>query len=131
LILEQLVVDNEIGHLCRRLKDGVDSAESRDLFNDIAQVGPGGHFLRQKHTMKHLEEEHFLPKLSDRDSYEVWSEKGKKAIHERAREEVKKILSEHQPLPLDAAVKKSLAIIREVRRGGSLGQGAILRLIGL
>ena len=65
--------------------------------------------------MKHLKQEHFLPKLSDRDSYEAWVNKGKPSIHERAKEKVKKILAEHQPKPLDSAVEKDLlAIIKEV-----------------
>ncbi len=83
----------------------------------IDKVGPGGHFLNQKHTMKYLKQEHFLPKLSDRDSYEVWTEKGKRSIHEKAKDRVKKILAEHEPLPLDSAVEKELlAIIKEVEK---------------
>jgi trimethylamine--corrinoid protein Co-methyltransferase len=67
--------------------------------------------------MKYLKQEHFIPQLSDRDSYEAWVEKGKPSIQERAKEQVKKILAEHQPLPLDPTVEKELlAIIREVEK---------------
>ena len=51
LILEQIVVDNEIAHLCQRLAEGVDSADEKDLFDDIARIGPGGSFSgRPEHT---------------------------------------------------------------------------------
>jgi trimethylamine:corrinoid methyltransferase-like protein len=67
--------------------------------------------------MRYLEEEHFLPKLSDRESYEAWVEKGKKSIQERAKDQVKKILREHEPLPMDEAVEKELlAIIKEIEQ---------------
>ena len=73
LILEQLVVDNEIGHLCRRLKDGVDGAESRDLFDDIAQVGPGGHFLKSRNTrLAARSREFYMSDLLDRHPYDAW-----------------------------------------------------------
>ncbi len=50
LILEQIVVDNEIAHLCQRLAEGVDCSAEKDLFEDIAHVGPGGHFLGSRST---------------------------------------------------------------------------------
>jgi trimethylamine--corrinoid protein Co-methyltransferase len=113
--LESLLIDHEICDMIDRLLHGISVTDETLALEIIDKVGPGGHFLRQRHTMKHLEEEHFVPKLSDRDSYEAWAEKGKKSIQERARDEVKKILSEHQPLPLDSAVEKELlAIVKEV-----------------
>jgi trimethylamine--corrinoid protein Co-methyltransferase len=113
--LESLLIDHEICEMIDRLLRGISVTDETLALDMIDKVGPGGHFLRQKHTMKHLEEEHFLPKLSDRDSYEAWAEKGKKSVQERARDEVKKILSEHQPQPLDSGIEKELlAIIKEV-----------------
>jgi trimethylamine---corrinoid protein Co-methyltransferase len=98
-----------------RLLRGISVTDETPALDIIDKVGPGRHFLRQKHTIKHLEEEHFFPKLSDRYSYEVWTEKRKKAIHERARDRVKNILIEHEPLPLDSSAEKELLkIIKEV-----------------
>jgi trimethylamine:corrinoid methyltransferase-like protein len=45
LVLEQIVVDNEIAHLCERVFQGIDSAPEKVLTDDILKVGPGGHFL--------------------------------------------------------------------------------------
>jgi trimethylamine--corrinoid protein Co-methyltransferase len=115
--LESLLIDHEICGMIDRIIKGVSVTEERIALDIIDKVGPGGHFLNQKHTMKHLREEHFLPKLTDRDSHELWIEKGRKAIQERAREEVKRVLAEHEPLPLDADVEKELlAIIKEVEK---------------
>jgi trimethylamine:corrinoid methyltransferase-like protein len=46
----------------------------------------------------------------------IWTEKGK-GIREQAKEQVKKILAEHIPLPMDAAVEKELlSIVQEVEK---------------
>ena len=113
--LESLVMDHEICDMIARILNGIAVTDETLALDLIGKVGPGGHFLNQKHTMKYLKQEHFLPKLSDRDSYEVWAEKGKRSIHERARDRVKKILAEHEPMPLDPTVEKELlAIVKEV-----------------
>jgi trimethylamine--corrinoid protein Co-methyltransferase len=115
--LEGLLIDHEICGMIDRVMKGVSVTEGKLALDIIDRVGPGGHFLNQKHTMKYLKEEHFLPKLTDRDSHELWIEKGKRAIHERARDEVKRILAEHKPLGLDSAVEKELwGIVKEVEK---------------
>jgi trimethylamine---corrinoid protein Co-methyltransferase len=113
--LESLVIDHEICGMIDRILRGIVVTEETVGLDVIDKVGPGGHFLNQKHTMRHLRQEHFLPKLSDRDSYEVWNDKGRRAIDERAKEQVRKILAEHRPLPVDPALEKELrAIVKEV-----------------
>ena len=115
--LESLVIDHEICGMIDRIMKGISVTEDKIGLDIIHKVGPGGHFLNQKHTMKHLREEHFLPKLSDRDSHESWVEKGKKAVHEKAREHVKQILAEHKPASLDPAVEGALMdIVRDIER---------------
>jgi trimethylamine--corrinoid protein Co-methyltransferase len=115
--LESLLIDHEICDMMDRLLRGISVTDEKLALDMIDRVGPGGHFLRQKHTMRYLEEEHFLPKLSDRDSYETWVEKGEKTLQERAKDQVKKILREHEPLPMDEAIEKELlAIIKEVEQ---------------
>ena len=74
--LESLVTDHEICDMIARILNGISVTDETLAVDIIDKVGPGGHFLNQKHTMKYLKQEHFLPKLSDRDSYDVWTEKG-------------------------------------------------------
>jgi trimethylamine--corrinoid protein Co-methyltransferase len=102
LILEQLVVDNEIGHICERLYAGVDSNEAKDYFDDIAKIGPGGHFLGSRHTRNAAHsDEFFRSRLLDHHPYESWLELGKPNMYLNAREKVKEILAAPvaDPLP--------------------------------
>jgi trimethylamine--corrinoid protein Co-methyltransferase len=104
LVLEQLVVDNEIGHLCRRLYEGIDARTEMDLYEDVVQVGPGGHFLGSKNTRRAAHSsEFYMSNLLDRHTYEAWLRLGKPNVYARAREQVQQILSGPlvDPLPDD------------------------------
>jgi trimethylamine--corrinoid protein Co-methyltransferase len=108
LCLEQIVVDEEIGGLCKRMRDGIDFSDAKNLYDDIAAVGPGGHFLMQDSTLAMCRsDEFFAPKLSDRHTFERWAELGKPDMYSKARERVEEILATPQknPLPDDVIGK--------------------------
>jgi len=109
LVLEQLVVDNEIAHLCRRLAQGIDASEGKDLLDDIRQVGPGGHFLKSRNTRQAPRTgEFYLSRLIPRGTYESWIEAGKPSIYGRAREKVVEILEGPLVDPLPGSVQEKL-----------------------
>ncbi len=94
LVLEQMIVDNEIAHYCQRLVEGVDVSEGKSLFEEIAQVGPGGHFLKTKGArLAPRSGEFYASKLMDRTSFEAWLNLGKPSMYTRAREQVRAILA--------------------------------------
>jgi trimethylamine--corrinoid protein Co-methyltransferase len=106
--MEQIVVDEEIGGLCKRMRDGVDLSDAKNLYDDIAEVGPSGHFLMQDSTLAACRsDEFFAPKLSDRHTFERWAELGRPDLYSKARERVEEILATPQknPLPDDVIGK--------------------------
>jgi trimethylamine--corrinoid protein Co-methyltransferase len=108
LVLEQIVVDNEIAHLIQRLAEGVDCSADKDLFEDIAHVGPGGHFLGTRNTRKAARGTEFLTtQLFDHHSYEAWVNLGKPDMYAKAREVVNEILAQPliDPLPEETCDK--------------------------
>lgn len=109
LILEQLVVDNEIGHLCERLYGGVDASPAKELFDDIARVGPGGHFLGSRNTRNAAHtDEFFMSRLMDRHPYEAWVDLGRPTMYINARDKVESILAEPVTDPLPDGVIRTL-----------------------
>ncbi len=114
--LESLVIDNEICGMAYRALQGIEVNADTLAVPIIEAVGPGGNYLGQRHTLKFLHQEQFMPKLSNRQTREDWTEKaGGKSTWETARDEVRRILAEHQPPPLDASVEAELEhIVREV-----------------
>lgn len=104
LVLEQIVVDNEIAHVCERAFQGVDSAPEKVLTDDIIKVGPGGNFLAQKSTRNLARSgETYLTSLLDRHTLDQWLELGKPDMYSNARQKVEEILAApvEDPLPDD------------------------------
>ena len=114
---EKILTDHELLGMIERLVRGVEVSDETLAIDVIDAVGPGEHFLAQKHTREHHMKEHFIPKLFDTQPYDYWLKTGSNNIRERAREEVKRILREHQPPPLDKDLEKKLeAYVKEVAR---------------
>ena len=110
----QMLMDCEIFSIIRKVMQGIVVDDETLALDVIHNVGPGGNFLSQKHTLKHMREI-FIPQFMDRRPYNVWEEKhddGRDWALEKARE----ILGTHQPEPLDPAtlseLKKVIATIK-------------------
>jgi trimethylamine--corrinoid protein Co-methyltransferase len=105
---EKYVMDNEIlGEVMRALK-GVEVTEETLAVDVTAEVGPGGNFLQEDHTFEHMREEHFVPKIADRQQRETWEETGKKDTITRCHEIVLDVLENHQAKPVDEEVVKAI-----------------------
>ncbi len=108
---EELVIDDEICRALPKLVQGIEVNDETLALDVIQKVGPGGHYLAEKHTMHHFKKEHFFPELSDRSSYDAWKKAGGKSIIKRAREKVEQLLEKHWPTPLDNDVQKEISEI--------------------
>ena len=110
--LEKLAIDNEICGMAHRLVEGV-SFEGQALAADvIAKVGPGGHFLAEKHTRENLRKEQFMPSdVVCRLTPDSWRRSGSKDIVNRAKETVDRLLTEHVPKPLTADAEERLETV--------------------
>jgi len=109
--IEMAVICNEIIGMVSRIVKGIEVNDETLAVDVIRAVGPEGHFMSQKHTLKHLETELFFPKLFDRTSEVTWAKAGKKDLRDVAKEKAKKILKEHFPEPLPKDVERQLAQI--------------------
>lgn len=95
----QMLMDCEIFDLVRHMMRGIEITDETLALEVIDAVGPGNHFLGQKHTRKHMREL-WLPKYMDRRPYSEWADKQDDAV-DWATEEAKRILETHQPETLD------------------------------
>jgi trimethylamine--corrinoid protein Co-methyltransferase len=108
---QKLVIDDEVGGNVRRVLGGANVNEATLAVELIKQVGPGGGYLGQRHTMDHLFAEQYMPVVADRRSYTAWQDAGGKDIAQRARERAGELLKKHQPQPLDRHVEAELSSI--------------------
>ena len=113
---EKLVMDNEIMGAIRRILKGIEVTDETLAVDIIDEVGPGGHYLSQKHSRDHLRNERWFPKVSYRSNVEEWK-KHRGDFWKNAREQTIRILETHKPVPLDGDIARRVNdLAREAER---------------
>jgi trimethylamine:corrinoid methyltransferase-like protein len=75
----------------------------------VAQIGPGGNFLKSRHTRRAAHSDEFYrSSLFDRHPYEAWVSLGRPTLYTHAREKVAEILARPPADPLPEAVSREL-----------------------
>jgi trimethylamine--corrinoid protein Co-methyltransferase len=110
-----MLMDCEIFSIVHKMMGGIDVNDETLALDVIRAVGPGGHFLAQEHTRKHMREL-WLPRFVDRRPYQTWEKKQDDA-QEWARATAQEILVAHQPIPLEPKILEEFErIILSVER---------------
>jgi trimethylamine--corrinoid protein Co-methyltransferase len=89
---EQCIIDDEILKAIFRIVEGLEVNEDTLAVEVLREIGPGGNFLTHPHTLQYLHKNRWMPKITNRESWETWEKTGRKNMRARAKEEVKKIL---------------------------------------
>ena len=103
LVPEAVVLDTDIYHRVRIDAAGLDTSREALALDVIKQVGPRGHFLRQRHTRDHMRKRQF----SDLTA-QLEEDGGYRDPIQVAREKVEWILEHHHPQPLEDAQQAEL-----------------------
>jgi trimethylamine--corrinoid protein Co-methyltransferase len=109
-VFQLAAMDEAIGY-SRRITRGIEVNEDTLAVEVIHDVGPNGHYLREKHTRRHYRTEFWYPNLHDRRNYEEWNEMGRMTMKDRTFARVHDILATHQPSPIKPETKR---VIRRV-----------------
>ncbi|MEM2915707.1 MAG: trimethylamine methyltransferase family protein [Candidatus Bathyarchaeia archaeon] len=114
---EDLIIQNEIAGMVMRFGNAFQVSDETIAFDTIKKVGIGGNFLGEKHTRIHAKTDFWYSKLPNRSTYEEWLAKGGKELRINAIEQAKKLLAEHQPIPLDRDIDNKIdEILKEARK---------------
>jgi trimethylamine---corrinoid protein Co-methyltransferase len=100
---EQMVIDNDIITMVKRALRGIATDDEHLAGDVIARVGPGGNYLMDDHTLRHMRSEFSYPPLADRRGREEWRATGGLDTRQRAAARVAQLLgeAEHSLLPAD------------------------------
>ncbi|WP_148269932.1 glycine betaine--corrinoid protein methyltransferase [Desulfitobacterium dehalogenans] len=104
---EKFIMDDELAGMLLHYMKGYTFDEDGMAYDVIAKVGPGGHFLTQKHTRKNHKREFYTPTLSDRNAYDGWA-KDKLEAKQRAHARWQQILANYVPPALDQEIDAKL-----------------------
>ena len=103
------VVDHEVALMLKRVARGLEFSPDNLALDLIAEVGPGGIFADQRHTLKRMRTEAVLPEIADRRPRDQWAAAGSRDAHSRALARANEILDRDNPAvfspEVDAAIR--------------------------
>lgn len=105
---EMVVICDQIVDMVRRVMDGITVNDDTLAVDVIREVGYGGSYLDQDHTVEHFRGELFFPRLFTRQTIDQWEQAGGKMIHQVAHERVLEILHKAEPVELAPGVDVAL-----------------------
>jgi trimethylamine--corrinoid protein Co-methyltransferase len=108
----QLVLGNDIIGMVTRFLRGVEVTKETLAREVIASVGPGGHFLHAKHTVKHFRNELWRGTVMTREPYGSWIKAGAKDTAQRIQEKLRHIIDTHT---VPSLPDKTLSSIQEIK----------------
>jgi len=103
----QLIVDNEIAGVLKRLHRGIELSEETLAWEDILAVAPGGHFLETAHTLRHCRDA-FQPRLFLRQSRDGWESEGRPDLITRARERYREFIVEAKEPEIPDSIREEM-----------------------
>lgn len=112
---EIAVVSDEVMGMYRRYQQGISLDDESLAMDVIREVGPGGFFLGEQHTLEHFRDM-WEPSLMSWEARSIWEENGSKTMGQRARERAVQLIAEHEVDALPADVLASMKAIIEARR---------------
>ena len=131
--LESIVITDEVIGMNRRLLSGIEVNRETLALDVVANVGPGGHFLKERHTRRHLRDSDWRPTVLNRMRHEAWEAQGGQDLRARARGKALDILKGGEPRLLEprvaARVDELVAVF--VSGNGSGAQGRVMDAEGL
>jgi trimethylamine--corrinoid protein Co-methyltransferase len=118
---EKFVMDCELAQGLVHLMQPVEVSANSLALDEIAKVGPGGHFFGEQRTLETVETAFYRPMLSITQNYGAWMEGGGKTAEQRATAIWQEALANYQQPPLDAAIAAQMAefVTRRKAEGGA------------
>jgi trimethylamine--corrinoid protein Co-methyltransferase len=78
--------------MIKHILKGINVNDATLGFDTIKNVGPGGCYITEEHTLEHMTDEFFYPDCSVRLNFDVWKEKGMPDMLSCAQEKTREIL---------------------------------------
>ena len=119
---EKLIMDAEMVQMMINLLEKPNFSDDEFGIEAMGNVGEGGHFFGEEHTLSRYKSEFYTPLLSDWHNNEAWQENGGLDSTQRATAIWHDILDNFTPPPLDAGIKEELEAY-VAKRSEEIGTG--------
>jgi len=92
---EQFIIDNEILGTVHRILAGITVNEDTLAVSCIENVGPGGNFVTEDHTVEYMLKEYFYPDLAIRTNFDQWESDNRPTLLSRANAQFQVLKQNH------------------------------------
>lgn len=112
---EQLVIDDEVNGIIRRIARGIDVSTRTIDVDSIRNIGHRGDYLMEDLTLENLRSDEFRePKISNLKAFDNWTREGSPSVVQNANRKVGEYLSKGTRHPLSPEKSSALdGIIRQ------------------
>jgi trimethylamine--corrinoid protein Co-methyltransferase len=110
---EMIIFADETIGMVKRYMRGFEIDSEHLALDVIKQVGPGGNFLQERHTLDFFSKEHWQPGIFNRKNLPNWIKDGSKKTDDKLLEKAREILATHRPEHLPSGIKNELDMIWE------------------
>lgn len=118
---EKFVLDCEIVQSLAQMMEPVQVDADSLALDEIAQVGPGGHFFGTTRTISTFETAFYRPLVSTTQNYGAWAEGGGRSAAERATGIWQEALNAYAEPAIDPAIREAMQafVARRKEQGGA------------
>jgi trimethylamine--corrinoid protein Co-methyltransferase len=113
---EKFVLDCEVLQSVVQLMDPIEVNPDTLALDEIAEVGPGGHFFGTERTLSTVETAFYRPLISTTQNYGAWMEAGGRDAAQRASLIWQEALNTYETPHLDPTIGEALAAFVAKRR---------------
>lgn len=113
---EKFVLDCEIVQSIAHIMQPVPINADTLALDELADVGPGGHFFGSPRTLETVETAFYRPLVSTTQNYGAWVEAGARDAAQRATGIWQEALATYTEPPLDPAIREELATFVATRK---------------
>ena len=105
--MAKVATDGRQLHGFYTMLQGASFDDMDDVLEDLAKVGPGGHFFDEDYTREHMP---FLDEIQDNERYESWKAAGSKDATQRGRDWCRHMLERYEEVrpTLDPSIAEEL-----------------------
>ena len=118
---EKFVLDCELIQSMIHMLEPAPVTKDTLALDEIAEIGPGGHFFASQRTLETVETAFYRPLISITQNYGSWKEAGAKDAAQRALPIWQNALKAYEQPPLDPTIKEALDafVAKRTEEGGA------------
>ncbi|MBN2126326.1 MAG: trimethylamine methyltransferase family protein [Deltaproteobacteria bacterium] len=105
---EMILFADEVIAMVKRYMRGFEIDEPHLALDVIREVGPGGHFLGERHTLDFFMKEHWRPSFFNRANLGNWIREGNRTLNDKLINRALEIAGTHEPEPLSGGTRRDL-----------------------